>query len=90
MRKQTLTQLMFLTCLLITLSSIAQAADKNRNDKEFIFDHYWSPASSSSMIISSRALLNEAEDLVFRTKHAQYGIWSRVATTVLNSETIAE
>ncbi|MFM2428386.1 MAG: hypothetical protein RL012_270 [Bacteroidota bacterium] len=75
---------MVLACLLITLPSITQAADKNRNDKEFIFDHYWSPASSSSMIISSRALLNEAEDFVFRDKYAQYGIWSRAATIVLN------
>ena len=37
------------------------------------------------MILSSRELLNEAEDLVCRTKHVQYGIWGRVTTTVLNS-----
>jgi hypothetical protein len=61
-----------------------QAADENKNDKEFIFDRYWSPTSSSSIIISSRALLNEAEDFVFCTKHAQYGIWGRIATTLVN------
>lgn len=61
---------MILACLLITLPRAAQAADENRNHKEFIFDRYGSPHSSSSMMISSRALLNEAEDFVFCTKHA--------------------
>lgn len=84
MCKRILTPQMTLACLLITLTKVAYAADENRNDKEFIFDHYWSPHSSASMIISSRALLNEAEDFVFRAKHAQYGIWSRLAITALN------
>lgn len=52
---------------------------------KFIFDRYWSPTSSSSVILSGRELLNEAEDLVCRTKHVQYGIRGRVTTTVLNS-----
>jgi hypothetical protein len=86
MRKRILNYQVILACLLITLPRAAQAADENRNHKEFIFDRYGSPHSSSSMIISSRALLNEAEDFVFCTKHAQYGIWSRIVTTVLNSK----
>jgi len=84
MRKRILNYPMVLSCLLIILPRVVQAAVGNRNDKEFIFDRYGSPYSSSSMLISSRALLNEAEDCVFCTKHAQYGIWSRIATTVLN------
>ena len=33
----------------------------------------------------SRALLYEAEDCVFRTKHASYGVGGRIATTVLHN-----
>jgi hypothetical protein len=84
MRKRIRNYLMVLSCLLVILPRVVQAADENKNDKEFIFDRYWSPISSSSMIISSRALLNEAEDFVFRTKHAQYSIWGRIATTLVN------
>lgn len=84
MHKRILRCQLILACLFITLPRVAQATDENRKDKAFIFDYYWSPNASSSMIISSRALLNEAEDFVFLTKHAQYNIWGRMATTVLN------
>lgn len=85
MHKRILRCQLILACLFITLPRVAQATDENRQDKAFIFDHYWSPNASSSMIISSRALLNEAEDFVFRTKYAHYNIWGRMATTVLNN-----
>jgi len=85
MRKRILNYPMVLSCLLIILPRVVQAAVGNRNDKEFIFDRYGSPHSSSSILISSRALLNEAEDFVFRAKHAQYGIGGRIATIILNN-----
>jgi hypothetical protein len=85
MNKQRLSCQIVLSCLLITLTKAAYAADEPCKKKEFIFDHYWSPHSSSSILISSRALLNEAEDFVFRAKHAQYSVGGRIATTVLNT-----
>jgi hypothetical protein len=85
MNKQRLRYQIVLLCLLITLPTITYAADETRKEKEFIFDHYWSPHSFASILISSRVLLNEAEDFVFRTKHAEYSILGRIATTVLNS-----
>jgi hypothetical protein len=85
MNKQRIRCQIVLSCLLITLPTVTYADDENRKEKGFIFDHYWSPHSSSSILTSSRALLNEAEDFVFRTKHAQYRILGRIATTALNN-----
>lgn len=67
------------------LPSVTYAADETRKEKELIFDRYWSPRSFASILTSSRALLNEAEDFVFRTKHAEYSIGRRIATTALNT-----
>jgi hypothetical protein len=85
MKKQRICCQIALLCLLITLPKVTYATDETRKEKEFIFDYYQSPRSFTSILMSSRAFLNEAEDFVFRTKHVQYNIGGRIATTVLNN-----
>jgi hypothetical protein len=82
-RKHKLGSQSVLPYLLIALAGVTHAAGKKHAEKEFLFERYGFPHSSSSILISSRTLLNEAEDCVFRTKHL-YGIGGRIATNVLN------
>lgn len=53
--------------------------EEQREEQAFIFDRYWSPQAASSIVISSRILLNSTEDWLFgdRSKH---GVWGRLGS----------
>jgi len=49
-RKHRLSYQIVLSYLLIALAGVTHAADKKHEEKEFIFDRYGSPHSSSSIL----------------------------------------
>jgi len=72
-------------CLLITWTKTAYAIEEKCQEKAFIFDRYGSPHSFASIILSSRALCDEAKNGFSYSYYAQHGIWGRVTTTALNT-----
>ncbi|MHA7877397.1 MAG: hypothetical protein ACX93T_00530 [Bacteroidota bacterium] len=73
-----------ISCLLIVLASHMHAAAQTRPEKAFTFDRHWSPHASASIIMSSAALINEAEDRIFRTHHTPYNFTGIMISAVLN------
>lgn len=88
MRLSNLIGFILASCLSVPFAETTQAASKERQDKMFIFDRYWSLYSAASIVASSRYLSNDVEDAIPRIHIAQHrrvgGAISFVLNYVLN------